>query len=150
MNNKIFMVLVFIRFCEMLENVVGFIGIKKFFSVIVVFEDVYRGKLDFEMFVYVVQFFDFIFEWCIVFGNSNQMIEVVYDGKMKCVVVVSKYLMYEFGVVDLVVRRLDELFVIDLKKFVVVELTEFELELEMEKEDECELFLFNVVVDDFF
>lgn len=150
MNNKIPMALVSTRPRETLENAIGSIGIKKFFSVIVASEDVHRGKPDPEMFVYAAQLLDFIPERCIVFGNSNQTIEAAHDGKMKCVAVASKHPMYELGAADLVVRRLDELSVIDLKKLAAVELTEFEPQLEMEKEDERELPSSNVSVDDFF
>ncbi|KAJ4876296.1 Haloacid dehalogenase-like hydrolase (HAD) superfamily protein [Raphanus sativus] len=150
MNNKIPMALVSTRPRETLENAVGSIGIRKFFSVIVASEDVHRGKPDPEMFAYAAQLLDFIPERCIVFGNSNQTIEAAHDGKMKCVAVASKHPMYELGAADLVVRRLDELSVIDLKKLAAVELTEFEPELEMEKEDERELPSSNVAVDDFF
>ncbi|KAG2330479.1 hypothetical protein Bca4012_019928 [Brassica carinata] len=150
MNNKIPMALVSTRPRETLENAVGSIGIRKFFSVIVASEDVHRGKPDPEMFVYAAQLLDFIPERCIVFGNSNQTIEAAHDGKMKCVAVASKHPMYELGAADLVVRRLDELSVIDLKKLAAVELTEFEPELEMEKEDERELPSSNVALDDIF
>lgn len=60
-----------------------------------------------------------------VFGNLNFSVEVVYDGCMKCVVVVGKYFVYELGVGDLVVWRLDELFVIDLKNFFDLDFFEF-------------------------
>lgn len=148
MNHKIPMALVSTRPRETLENAVGSIGIRKFFSVIVASEDVYRGKPDPEMFAYAAQLLDFIPERCIVFGNSNQTIEAAHDGRMKCVAVASKHPMYELGAADLVVRRLDELSVIDLKKLADIELTEFEPELEMEKEDELPSSA--VAVDDIF
>ncbi|ESQ38341.1 hypothetical protein EUTSA_v10028735mg [Eutrema salsugineum] len=150
MNNKIPMALVSTRPRETLENAVGSIGIRKFFSVIVASEDVHRGKPDPEMFVYAAQLLDFIPERCIVFGNSNQTIEAAHDGRMKCVAVASKHPMYELGAADLVVRRLDELSVVDLKKLAAIELAEFEPELEMEKEDERELPSSAVGVDDIF
>lgn len=150
MNNKIPMALVSTRPRETLENAVGSIGIRKFFSVIVASEDVYRGKPDPEMFIYAAQLLDFIPERCIVFGNSNQTIEAAHDGKMKCVAVASKHPIYELGAAELVVRRLDELSIIDLKKLADTELTEFEPELEMEKEDERELPSSAVAVDDIF
>uniref|UniRef100_A0A1J3FT69 Phosphorylated carbohydrates phosphatase n=1 Tax=Noccaea caerulescens TaxID=107243 RepID=A0A1J3FT69_NOCCA len=150
MNNKIPMALVSTRPRETLENAVGSTGIRKFFSVIVASEDVHRGKPDPEMFVYAAQLLDFIPERCIVFGNSNQTVEAAHDGRMKCVAVASKHPIYELGAADLVVRRLDELSVIDLKKLAAVELTEFEPELEMEREDERELPSSAVAVDDFF
>ncbi|KAL1214814.1 5-amino-6-(5-phospho-D-ribitylamino)uracil phosphatase [Cardamine amara subsp. amara] len=150
MNHKIPMALVSTRPRETLENAVGSIGIRKFFSVIVASEDVYRGKPDPEMFVYAAQLLDFIPERCIVFGNSNQTIEAAHDGRMKCVAVASKHPMYELGAAELVVRRLDELTIIDLKKLADTELSEFEPELEMEEEDEHEPPSSAVAVDDFF
>ncbi|CAH8272985.1 unnamed protein product [Arabidopsis lyrata] len=150
MNNKIPMALVSTRPRETLENAVGSVGIRKFFSVIVASEDVYRGKPDPEMFIYAAQLLDFIPERCIVFGNSNQTIEAAHDGRMKCVAVASKHPIYELGAAELVVRRLDELSIIDLKKLADTDLTEFEPELEMEKEDERELPSSAVAVDDNF
>lgn len=150
MNHKIPMALVSTRPRETLENAVGSIGIRKFFSVIVASEDVHRGKPDPEMFIYAAQLLDFIPERCIVFGNSNQTIEAAHDGRMKCVAVASKHPMYELGAAELVVRRLDELSIIDLKKLADTELSEFEPELEMEEEDEREPPSSAVAVDDFF
>ncbi|XP_010434793.1 PREDICTED: uncharacterized protein LOC104718697 [Camelina sativa] len=150
LNNKIPMALVSTRPRETLENAVGSVGIRKFFSVIVASEDVYRGKPDPEMFIYAAQLLDFIPERCIVFGNSNQTIEAAHDGRMKCVAVASKHPIYELGAAELVVRRLDELSIIDLKKLADTDLTEFEPELEMEKEDEHERPSSAVAVDDIF
>jgi len=65
------------------------------------------------------------------------------------VAVASKHPIYELGAAELVVRRLDELSIIDLKKLADTDLTEFEPELEMEKEDERELPSSAVAVDDF-
>ncbi|KAL1214813.1 5-amino-6-(5-phospho-D-ribitylamino)uracil phosphatase [Cardamine amara subsp. amara] len=122
MNHKIPMALVSTRPRETLENAVGSIA----------------------------QLLDFIPERCIVFGNSNQTIEAAHDGRMKCVAVASKHPMYELGAAELVVRRLDELTIIDLKKLADTELSEFEPELEMEEEDEHEPPSSAVAVDDFF
>ncbi|PON84589.1 HAD hydrolase, subfamily IA [Trema orientale] len=110
-----------------------------YFNVIVAAEDVHRGKPDPEMFVYAAQLLKFIPERCIVFGNSNQTVEAAHDARMKCVAVASKHPVYELGAADLVVRRLDELSVVDLKNLADIESAEFgsaEPELELEEEDD--------------
>ncbi|XP_027341868.1 5-amino-6-(5-phospho-D-ribitylamino)uracil phosphatase, chloroplastic [Abrus precatorius] len=139
MHYKIPMALVSTRPRKTLESAIGEIGIEDNFSVIVAAEDVHRGKPDPEMFVYATQLLNFIPERCIVFGNSNQTVEAAHDARMKCVAVASKHPVYELGAADLVVRRLDELSVVDLKNLADIELSEFgsgepEVELEMEKD----------------
>ncbi|KAK6158254.1 hypothetical protein DH2020_005568 [Rehmannia glutinosa] len=140
-HHKVPMALVSTRPRKSLERAIGVIGIEGVFSVIVAAEDVYRGKPDPEMFVYVAQLLQFIPERCIVFGNSNQTVEAAHDARMKCVAVASKHPVYELGAADLVVRRLDELSVVDLKNLAAVESPEFgsgepELEMEVEAEDD--------------
>lgn len=106
-------------------------------SAVVAAEDVHRGKPDPEMFVYAAQLLNFIPERCIVFGNSNLTVEAAHDAQMKCVTVASHHPAYELGAADLVVRRLDELSMVDLKNLAVIESPEFESsepELEMEEE----------------
>ncbi|KAJ1406016.1 Phosphoglycolate phosphatase-like, domain 2 [Sesbania bispinosa] len=139
MHYKIPMALVSTRPRKTLETAIGQIGIGDNFSVIVAAEDVYRGKPDPEMFVYAAQLLNFIPERCIVFGNSNQTVEAAHDARMKCVAVASKHPVYELGAADLVVRRLDELSVVDLKNLADIESAEFgsgepELELELEQD----------------
>lgn len=153
MHYKIPMALVSTRPRKTLENAIGSIGIEGYFSVIVAAEDVHRGKPDPEMFVYAAQLLEFIPERCIVFGNSNQTIEATHDGRMKCIAVASKHPMYELGAADLVVRRLDELSVVDLKNLADIESAEFgsmEPELELEEEDEHDPRSSAVAVDDIF
>ncbi|KAK6137465.1 hypothetical protein DH2020_028822 [Rehmannia glutinosa] len=140
-HHKVPMALVSTRPRKSLERAIGVIGIEGVFSVIVAAEDVYRGKPDPEMFVYAAQLLQFIPERCIVFGNSNQTVEAAHDARMKCVAVASKHPVYELGAADLVVRRLDELSVVDLKNLAAVESPEFgsgepELEMEVEPEDD--------------
>jgi beta-phosphoglucomutase-like phosphatase (HAD superfamily) len=117
----------------------GEIGIEENFSVVVTAEDVHRGKPDPEMFEYAAQLLNFIPERCIVFGNSNLTVEAAHDARMKCVAVASKHPVYELGAADMVVRRLDELSVVDLKNLADIETSEFgpepELEMELEKDD---------------
>lgn len=139
MHHKIPIALVSTHPRKTLESAIGEIGIEDNFSVIVAAEDVHRGKPDPEMFVYAAQLLNFIPERCIVFGNSNLTVEAAHEARMKCVAVASKHPVYELGAADLVVRRLDELSVVDLKNLADIEMTEFgsvepEVETEMEKD----------------
>lgn len=136
MHYKIPVALVSTRPRKTLESAIGSIGIEEYFNVIVAAEDVHRGKPDPEMFVYAAQLLKFIPERCIVFGNSNQTVEAAHDAQMKCVAVASKNPVYELGAADLVVRRLDELSVVDLKNLADIELASAEPEMEMEEEDD--------------
>lgn len=137
MHYKIPMALISTRPRKTLEAAIGQIGIGDTFSVVVAAEDVYRGKPDPEMFVYAAQLLNFIPERCIVFGNSNQTVEAAHDARMKCVAVASKHPVYELGAADLVVKRLNELSVVDLKNLADIESAEFgsgEPAVEMEME----------------
>ncbi|KAM7525722.1 hypothetical protein LguiA_015624 [Lonicera macranthoides] len=147
MHYKIPMALVSTRPRTTLENAIRLIGIEGVFNVIVAAEDVYRGKPDPEMFEYAAQNLGFIPERCIVFGNSNLTVEAAHEARMKCVAVASKHPIYELGAADLVVRRLNELSVVDLKNLADIESVEFgtgrlemEMEMEMEKEEEDDLY----------
>lgn len=146
-NHKIPMALVSTRPRKIIEHAIGEIGIEGVFTVIVTSEDVYRGKPDPEMFVYAAQSLNFIPERCIVFGNSNSTVEAAHDAQMKCVAVASKHPVYELAAANRVVKRLDELSVIDLKNLAAVESGEFEPELEREEE---EVETFPVAIDDDF
>jgi HAD superfamily hydrolase (TIGR01509 family) len=138
MHYKIPMALVSARPRKVIEIAMGEIGIEENFSVVTA-EDVHRGKPDPEMFEYAAQLLNFIPERCIVFGNSNLTVEAAHDARMKCVAVASKHPVYELGAADMVVRRLDELSVVDLKNLADIETSEFgpepELEMELEKDD---------------
>ena len=139
MHYKIPTALVSTRHRKTIESAIGTVGIENNFSVIVAAEDVHRGKPDPEMYVYAAQLLKFIPERCIVFGNSNQTVEAAHDARMKCVAVASKHPVYELGAADLVVRRLDELSIVDLKKLADTELSEFgsgEPEVELEEEED--------------
>lgn len=143
MHYKIPMALVSTRPRTTLENAIRLIGIEGVFNVIVAAEDVHRGKPDPEMFEYAAQNLGFIRERCIVFGNSNLTVEAAHEARMKCVAVASKHPIYELGAADLVVRRLNELSVVDLKNLADIESAEFgsggpemEMEMEMEEEDD--------------
>ncbi|XP_022718386.1 5-amino-6-(5-phospho-D-ribitylamino)uracil phosphatase, chloroplastic-like [Durio zibethinus] len=137
---KIPIALVSTRPRKVLETAIRAIGIEGFFSVIIAAEDVHRGKPDPEMFVYAAQLLKFIPERCIVFGNSNQTVEAAHDAQMKCVAVASKHPVYELGAADLVINRLDDLSIVDLKNLADIESPEFgsgkpELQVEMEEEE---------------
>ncbi|XWS65226.1 hypothetical protein CRYUN_Cryun05aG0074100 [Craigia yunnanensis] len=151
--SKIPMALVSTRPRKVLETAIRAIGIGGFFSVIVAAEDVHRGKPDPEMFVYAAQLLKFIPERCIVFGNSNQTVEAAHDARMKCVAVASKHPVYELGAANLVVNRLDELTIVDMKNLADIESAEFgsvepEFELEMEEEEYRQST--SIAVDDIF
>lgn len=138
MHYKIPMALVSTRPRETLDKAMVAIGIEKVFNVVVTAEDVYRGKPDPEMFVYAAQRLQYTPERCIVFGNSNQTVEGAHDARMKCVAVASKHPLYELAAADLVVKRLGELSMVDLKNLADIESAEFgepELEMELEEED---------------
>ncbi|XWS61775.1 hypothetical protein CRYUN_Cryun07bG0154600 [Craigia yunnanensis] len=139
MHYKIPMALVSTRPRKTLEAAIRTIGIEGCFSAIVAAEDVYRGKPDPEMFLYAAQLLKFIAERCIVFGNSNQTVEAAHDARMKCVAVANRHRVYELGAADLVVRRLDELSIVDLKNLADTESAEFgsgEPKPEMEEEED--------------
>ncbi|KAK1284070.1 hypothetical protein QJS10_CPB21g00446 [Acorus calamus] len=121
---------------QSIQSDIEAVGMGGLFNVIVAAEDVYRGKPDPEMFVYAAQSLRFIPERCIVFGNSNRTVEAAHDARMKCVAVASRHPVYELGAADLVVRRLDELAVVDLKELADVDLVGLEAEVEVEEEEE--------------
>jgi beta-phosphoglucomutase-like phosphatase (HAD superfamily) len=139
MHYKIPMALVSTRPRKTLESAIGTVGIEGYFTAIVAAEDVHRGKPDPEMFIYAAQLLNFIPQRCIVFGNSNQTVEAAHDAFMKCVAIASKHPVYELGAADLVVRKLDELSIVDLKNLADIESPEFgpvELETELEPEED--------------
>lgn len=139
MSHKIPMALASTRPRESLQEAIQAVGVQNSFDAIVTAEDVYRGKPDPEMFVYVAQLLSFIPERCIVFGNSNSTVEAAHDARMKCIAVASKHPVYELGAADLVVRRLDELSIVDLKNLADIDSPEFESgepEVEFEEEED--------------
>lgn len=124
-----------------LERAIEAVGMEGFFNLVLAAEDAHRGKPDPEMYLYAAERLGFgaVPERCMVFGNSNSSIEAAHDGRMKAVAVAGKHPVYELGAGDMVVRRLDELSVIDLKNLSDLDSPEFqipELELEMEVEEE--------------
>lgn len=142
MSYNIPMALVSTRPRKALEKAIVAVGIESCFNAIVASEDVHRGKPDPEMFEYACQMLKFIPERCIVFGNSNKTVEAAHEARMKCVAVASKHPVYELSAADLVVRRLDELSIVDLKNLADLDSPEFQMgqvEPEMEMEEEFRL-----------
>ncbi|CAN6171959.1 unnamed protein product [Urochloa humidicola] len=137
---------------KVIEEAIEAVGVRNFFDAVVAAEDVYRGKPDPEMFLYAAQLLSFIPERCIVFGNSNSAVEAAHDARMKCVAVASRHKIYELSAADLVVKKLDELSVVDLKNLTDIESPEFgmEPEPEMEEEEEVSRPSSSVGVDDLF
>ncbi|KAM0949526.1 putative sugar-terminal-phosphatase [Dioscorea sansibarensis] len=124
-NHSIPMALATTRPRKTLQEEMMAVGVKGSFNAIIAADDVYRGKPDSEMFVYASQLLSFIPERCIVIGNSNLTVEAAHDARMKCVAVASKQPVYELSAADLVVRRLDELSVVDLKNLADIDSLEF-------------------------
>ncbi|XP_078427510.1 haloacid dehalogenase-like hydrolase (HAD) superfamily protein [Wolffia australiana] len=150
-NHNIPIALASTRPTKHLQAAIESAGVKGSFEAIVTAEDVYRGKPDPEMFEYAAQLLNFIPERCIVFGNSNSTVEAAHDAKMKCVAVASKHPVYELGAADLVIRRLDELSIVDLKNLADIESPEFgSPEPEPEMEEEPQTATTAVAVDDIF
>jgi beta-phosphoglucomutase-like phosphatase (HAD superfamily) len=58
---------------------------------------------------------------CIVIGNANACIEAAQEGGMKAVAVANRHAVYELSAADLVVRQLDELSIVNLKKLFATE-----------------------------
>eukprot|EP00245_Coleochaete_scutata_P014962 TRINITY_DN648_c0_g1_i1.p1 TRINITY_DN648_c0_g1~~TRINITY_DN648_c0_g1_i1.p1 ORF type:complete len:452 (-),score=90.95 TRINITY_DN648_c0_g1_i1:125-1480(-) len=123
-----------------LERAIEAVGMEGLFEVIVSAEDCYRGKPDPEMFQYASELMGFIPERVIVIGNNNASVEAAHDALMKCVAVAGKHPAYELNAADLVVRRLDQLSVVDFKNLADIDSPEFtppepppELEFEPEE-----------------
>lgn len=124
-----------------LEKAIEAVGMQGFFDVVVAAEDVYRGKPDPEMIMYAAQLLNIICERCILFGNSNSSVEASHDICMKCVGVAGKHPVFELGAADMVVRRLDDLSLVDLKNLADLDSPEFqppEPEPELELEDDAD------------
>lgn len=123
---------------RLLERAIDAVGMEGVFDLIVSAEDVQRGKPDPEMFLYAATCLKFIPERCIVVGNSNSTVEAAHDGLMKAVSVVGKFRAYELGASDLVVSRLDDLSIVDLKNLADLDSVEFSPPMELEPEPEEE------------
>jgi 5-amino-6-(5-phospho-D-ribitylamino)uracil phosphatase len=135
---------------NVLEEAIETTGVRSSLNLVMSAEDVHRGKPDPEMFIYAAQLLNYLPERCIVFGNSNSTVEAAHDAHMKCVAVASTRPVYELGAADMVVNRLDELSIIDLKNLSAVDSSEPEVEMELEEEEEDELPHSAVGLDDLF
>ncbi|RWW21286.1 hypothetical protein GW17_00014574 [Ensete ventricosum] len=125
-NHKIPLAVASTRRRKALQGEIEAVGAQSFFDVVVAAEEVHRGKPDPEMLIHAARLLGFIPERCIVFGNSISTVEAARDAGMKCVAVASKQPVYELRAADLVVRRLDELSVVDLKKLADVDSPQLE------------------------
>ena len=90
--------------------------LESMFEAVVSAEDVYRGRPDPEGYLYAAQRLSRPPFRCVVVGNSNASVEAAHEVGMKCVVVAGSRPLYEMGAADLVVRSLDEVSFINLKK----------------------------------
>ena len=68
-------------------------------------------------------------------GNANTCIEAAQEGGMKAVAVANRHALYELSAADLVVRQLDELSIVNLKKLFAVEQAPAQPEVQQETED---------------
>eukprot|EP00270_Netrium_digitus_P013588 TRINITY_DN4529_c0_g2_i1.p1 TRINITY_DN4529_c0_g2~~TRINITY_DN4529_c0_g2_i1.p1 ORF type:complete len:421 (-),score=69.67 TRINITY_DN4529_c0_g2_i1:338-1600(-) len=108
-----------------LERAIEAVGMEGFFNVVIAAEDVYRGKPDPEMYQYAAEKLQVMPERCVVVGCSNSSIEAAHDTLMKCIAVAGKHPAYELGAAELVVRRLDELSIVDFKNLADLDSPEF-------------------------
>ena len=81
-------------------------------------DDVMRGRPDPEAYMVAATMMKRPPNRCIVFGNTNACIEAARDAGMKCVGVATTSPMYELGSADLVVRRLDDACILNIKKLI--------------------------------
>lgn len=125
-NHKIPLAVASTRRGKALQGEIEAVGAQSFFEVVVAAEEVHRGKPDPEMLIHAARLLGFLPERCIVFGNSISTVEAAREAGMKCVAVASKQPVYALRAADLVVRRLDELSVVDLKKLADVDSPELE------------------------
>jgi len=117
------------------------LDLSSFFDAVVSGEDVSRGRPDPECYWYASQLIERPTARCIVIGNDNSCTEAAHDAGMKCVTVASRRPLYELSAADLVVRRLDELSLINLKAlFSQEEGTEPQLQLEEEADIQTSFF----------
>ncbi len=113
----------------------GIPELESMFEVVVSAEDVYRGRPDPEGYLYAAQRLDRPPFRCVVVGNSNASVEAAHEVGMKCVVVAGSRPLYEMGAADLVVRSLDEVSFINLKKLFDLEQADAVPQSDIEEED---------------
>jgi beta-phosphoglucomutase-like phosphatase (HAD superfamily) len=113
----------------------GIPELESMFEVVVSAEDVYRGRPDPEGYLYAAQRLDRPPFRCVVVGNSNASVEAAHEVGMKCVVVAGSRPLYEMGAADLVVRSLDEVSFINLKKLFDLEQADAVPQSDIEEDD---------------
>ena len=94
----------------------GLPGLESMFEAVVSAEDVFRGRPDPEGYLYAAQRLERPPFRCVVIGNSNASVEAAHEVGMKCVVVAGSRPLYEMGAADLVVRSLEDVSFMNLKK----------------------------------
>ena len=98
--------------CRGLES----LSLHPFFAAVISGEDVQRGRPDPESCLYAAQALQRPPARCVLFGCANASVEAARDASMRCVAVAGPHAAtYELGAADLVVMRLDELSVVNLK-----------------------------------
>jgi beta-phosphoglucomutase family hydrolase len=94
------------------------IRLEKFFRAIVSAEDVTRGKPDPEVFLAAARKIDLSADRCVVFEDAHVGIEAARAAGMKVIAVTTTHPAEELQDADRVVRRLDELNVEELSRWV--------------------------------
>ncbi len=95
-----------------------------------------RGRPDPECYLYSAQAIGRPPARCIVIGNANACIEAAQEGGMKAVAVANRHALYELSAADLVVRQLDELSIVNLKKLFATEEAPAQPQVMYETEDD--------------
>lgn len=106
------------RSCKSLEEGIKTVGLQGYFDAIIALEDFCLGKPDGEMFEVAAEQLGLEPDVCIVFGNSNLTTESAHTAGMWCVAVAGRHPAYELHAANHVVRWLDQLSVVDLKRIV--------------------------------
>lgn len=117
-------------------------GLAPFFAAVVCGEDVQRGRPDPEPYLYAAASLRRPPQRCFVVGSGNASVEAAREGGLRCVALAGAGSpAYELAESDLVVRRLDELTLHNLKQLFAVESErpgDEEPQVEMEEEEEDE------------
>jgi beta-phosphoglucomutase-like phosphatase (HAD superfamily) len=100
-------------------------------------DDVQRGRPDPECYLYSAQAIKRPPARCIVIGNANACVEAAQEGGMKAVAVANRHALYELSAADLVVRQLDELSIVNLKKLFATEAAPEQPQTQTEAEDDA-------------
>jgi len=98
-----------------ITTVLNRLGLEDYFSVIIAGEDVTRGKPDPEVFLLAAQRLGLVPDQCVVFEDALVGIEAAKAGGMKVVAVTTTNPASALTAADLVVTRLDEISLFQLK-----------------------------------